>query len=217
MPAFQLVLTGVPAFVGSVLSPTRVKFFIDENEFDPAKTIEVDLAKNTASVPPAQWETDVDVDQQTTGGWTTIGPRFHAGPYVGAVYLAQRLVNQYASVLASWPPAPDDIYQYQAVLRADNGSVTRYHGFKVRVLSPANGSQAHVAFVRVGAVGPAGGRPAARWIDLSDPDVCDPAANGFTTITPTTSPGTVGALFLRSEAMAADSPTNPKVPKQLGW
>lgn len=217
MPAVQLVLTGVPAFVGTVLGQTRVKFFIDENEFDPTKVIEVDLAKNPTAVPPAQWATGVDVDQQTTGGWTTIGPRFHAGPYVGAAYLSQRLVTQYASLLASWPPAPDEIYQYQAVLRSDNGNVTRYHGFKVRVVSPANGSQAHVAFIRVGTTAPAGGRASARWIDLSDPDVCDPASNGFTTITSTSTVGTVGALFLRSEVMAADAPGNPKIPKYLGW
>lgn len=217
MPVVQLVLTGVPAFVGTVLAPTRVKFFIDENEFDPTKTIEVDLAKNTANVPPAQWATQVDCDHGTAGGYTTIGPRFHAGPYVGAVYLAQRLVQQYQSVLANWPPAPDEIYQYQAVLRADNGNVARYHGFKVRVLSPASGSQAHIGFVRVGQAGPAGGRPGARWIDLADPDVCDPASNGFTTITSTSTVGTVGALFLRSEVMAADAPGNPKIPKYLGW
>lgn len=217
MAVIQLVMTGVPAFVGTVLGRTKVKFFIDETEFDPRKQIEVDLAKNTKDVPAAQWATDVDVDKQTDGGWTTIGPRFHAGPYVGAAYLSERLVNQYAPVLASWPPTPDAIYQYQAILRSDNGTLTRFHGFKVVVVTAARGNHAHLAFIRVGETAPVGGRAAARWIDLSDSDVSDPASNGFTTITAASTPGTVGALFLRSEVMAAGAPHNPKVPRGEGW
>ena len=103
MAVTQLVLTGMPAFVGAVRGPTKVGFFIDENEFDPKKLIDVDLDKNPATVAPASWATGVDVDYQTTGGWTTIGPSFNGGAYVGGVYLAQRLVTQYASVLANWP------------------------------------------------------------------------------------------------------------------
>jgi hypothetical protein len=217
MAAVQVVFTGVPAFVGVVLSPTKVRFFIDENEFDPAKLIEVDLAKNTAAVPPAQWATSLECDQQTTGGLTTIGPKFHAGPHVGAGYLAQRLVTQYQLMLGSWPPPPDDICQYQAVVRSDNGNVTRYHGFKVQVLSPSAGSHAHIGFVRVGTPGPTGGRASALWIDLADPDICDPASNGFTTIDSTSPVGTVGAVFLRSEVIVLDRIRYPKMPASYGW
>jgi hypothetical protein len=216
MPATEVVLTGVPAFVGAVLSPTKVRFAIDENEFDPTKMIEVDLAKNTAAIAAAQWGTTLECDHQTTGGLTTIGPTFHAGPHVGGVYLAQRLVTQFASVLASWPPQPDDIYQYQAIVRADNGTVTRYHGFKVQVRSPAAGSRAHLAFARVGQT-PAPGNVNARWIDLADPEWCDPAANGHTTVTPASPVGTVGAVFLRSQVIALESPDYPKWPRSLAW
>ena len=54
MATTQLLLTGVPAFVANVTSSTVVQFTIDENDFDPAHLIQVDLANNT-SLPPAQW------------------------------------------------------------------------------------------------------------------------------------------------------------------
>ena len=215
MAVTQLVLTGVPAFVGVVTDSTKVQFFIDETDFDPAHLIDVDLANNT-SLPPTQWATAVDVDQQTTGGLTTIGPTFHGGIHVGAVYLAERIVTARATALASWPPAPDAIYQYQAVLRDVDGAITRYHGFKVQVLSPAVGSLAHLALIRTGAPSPAADGPV-RWIDLADPATCDPAANGFTTIAATSPVGTVGALFLTSTAMIVQAMDHPKVPRSLGW
>jgi hypothetical protein len=214
MAANQLLLTGVPAFVGQVLGPTRVKFSLDENEFDPANMIEVDLAKNTSAGQPSAWGTNVDVDHQTVGGLTTIGPRFHAGPHVGGVYLSERLVAQYAAVLASWPPAPDAIYQYQLLLRATNGGIKRYHGFKAHVLSAGVGSLVHVGFVRIGTAAP---QLPGRWIDLADPAVCDPPANGFTTIAPSTPAGSVGAVFLSSDVIALDGPNYPKYPKYMGW
>lgn len=214
MAVTQLVLTGMPAFVGAVRGPTKVGFFIDENEFDPKKLIDVDLDKNPATVAPASWATGVDVDYQTTGGWTTIGPSFNGGAYVGGVYLAQRLVTQYASVLANWPPLGDVIYQHQAVLRDDNGTVMRYHGFKVRVMSPGAGTLAHLGFIPAGASAPTGG---VYWIDLADASMCDPQANGFTTITPTSPQGTEGALFLTSAGMTTLAKPYGKYPAGQGW
>lgn len=218
MAGSQVVFTGVPAFVGLVMAPTRVKFSLDENDFDPVRMLDVDLAKNPSDVPAAQWATGVDCDQQTGDGLTTIGPQFHGGRYVGAVYLAQRLVTQYASVLSSWPPQPDDVYQYQLVVRSDNGIVTRFHGFKVRVLPGTIGTLMQLAFVRAGARVPAAGAPRTRWIDVGDSSVCDAKANGFTTIDPTTPPGTTGALFLSMATVRDGGNTDPpKVPKNLGW
>ena len=71
-------------------------FSLEESNFNTSSMVEVDIAKNPAAVQAALWDTDVDVDFQTFGGFTTIGPRFHGGAHVGAVYLAQRLVTQYA-------------------------------------------------------------------------------------------------------------------------
>ena len=214
MAVVNLLLTGVDAFVGSVISATKARFSIVENDFDPSHQIEVDLAKNPQTVQPASWATDVDCDYQTTGGYTTIGPKFHSGAYVGGVYLAQRLVTQYASVLSGWPGTPDDIYQYQALLRSNNGTVTRFHGFKVRVLGASVGTLAHLAFINVGTPGGSGGRP--RWVDLADPAYCDPQANGFTTITPASPSGSVGALFLTTAAMRDGGDHPPKYPRAAG-
>lgn len=217
MAVTQLVLTGVPAFVGVVRGPTSVGFFVDDKQFDPNRLIEVDLAKNPARVDPARWATDVDCDSQTTGGLTTIGPEFPKdNRYVGGVYLAERLVKKYASVLAGWPESPDDIYQFQAVLREEKGTVTRYHGFKVQVLSAGRGTQAHVAFIQPGDSTP-GPRSTRQWIDLADPGTCDPKSNGFTTIDAASPPGTIGALFLNAEVFAKDPPSWPKFPRWLGW
>ena len=68
MPVTSVVMTGVDAFVGNVLGPTRVKFSNDPNNFNPGSMIDVDLAKNPSLIPAAQWATDVDVDFQTFGG-----------------------------------------------------------------------------------------------------------------------------------------------------
>jgi hypothetical protein len=214
MAATELLLTGVSAFVAQVISSTKVRFSIAENDFAANHLIEVDLAKNPNTVQPGAWATDVDCDFQTTGGLTTIGPTFHNGVHVGAVYLAQRLVTQYATVLAGWPGQPDDMYQYQSLLRSNNGTVSRFHGFKARVLGPTSGSLSHIALFRAGGTAPAG---PPQWIDLADPDVCDPQANGFTTITPASAVGTVGALFLSSRVIAYEGPQFPKFPKGYGW
>ncbi|MFT3698296.1 MAG: hypothetical protein QM831_34455 [Kofleriaceae bacterium] len=216
MAATSLVLLGVPAFVGQVTGQTTIGFFTDETTYDPALLINVDLAKNT-SLPPAQWATGVDCDIATTGGWTTIGPTFNAGPHVGGVWLADRLVQKYANVLASWPPSPDARYQYQGILRADDaGNVTRYLGFKVQVLTKSSGTLVHVAFISPGQSAPTPSSPT-RWIDTADPQSSDARANGFTTIDPTSPVGTVGALFA-TKAVVADGPGwPPKVPIGFGY
>lgn len=216
MPGNQLVFTGVPAFVGVVKGRTTVQFFTEEQNFDPRRMIEVDLAKNPKQVAPASWATDVDCDYQTEGGLTTIGPEFHRGHHVGAVYLAERLYSKYSQVLASWPPEPDDLYQYQLVMRADAGNITRYHGFKVRVIGTAVGSLIPVAFIRAGSPASSAGR--VRWVDLADSTFCDPKSSGFTTIGTSSPPGTVGALFLTMEAIADGGGHDvPKIPRAYGW
>jgi hypothetical protein len=212
MAASQLLLTGVPAFVTSVSSATAIKFAIDENDFNPANLISVDLSNNT-SLPPAQWA-NVEIDISTTGGYSTIGPKFRNGVYVGAAYITEKVRVQFAAALADWPPAGDDLYQYQAVLRA-NGDVRRFHGFKVSVFAPTVGTVAHLEFIPAGGVSGASSNPR-RWIDLADASVVDPAASGFTTITPLSPPGTIGAVFLTSTAMSSQSLKEPKLPPFLG-
>ncbi len=213
MAATQLVLLGVPAFVGQVTGETTVGFFIDEHVYDPAQLINVDLAKNT-SLPPDRWATDVDVDIATTGGWTTIGPTFNAGPHVGGVYLSERLAAKYKALLADWPPSPDAIYQYQGVLRADDaGNVTRYHGFKVQILSKSVGTLIHVAILETGESQPTA-TSHRRWIDTADPGIVDPKANGLTTIDPASPVGTVGAMFAQIKPL--ENGQEPKLPKGQG-
>lgn len=210
--ATQLLLTGVPAFVANVTSSTVVQFSIDENDFNPAHLLTVDLANNT-SLPPAQWA-NVEIDISTVGGYSTIGPRFRNGAYVGAAYIAEKVRLKYAAALVDWPPAGDDLYQYQAVLRA-NGDVRRFHGFKVSVFAPTNVNIAHLEFIPAGGVAGSSTNPR-RWIDLSDASVIDPAANGFTTITAQSPVGTIGAVFLTSTAMTSQAMDKPKLPPFLG-
>ena len=210
--ASQLLLTGVPAFVSHVISSTAVQFTIDENDFNPANLISVDLANNT-SLPPAQWA-NVEIDISTVGGYSTIGPRFRNGAYVGAAYISEKVRVRYAAALVDWPPAGDDLYQYQAVLRL-NGDVRRFHGFKVNVYAPTTGTVAHLEFIPVGGTAGTAGNPR-RWIDLADASVSDPAAHGFTTITPASPVGTIGALFLTSSGMRSQGMDKPKIPTALG-
>jgi hypothetical protein len=215
MATTQLVLLGVPAFVNSITSATACTFTLDELVYDAANSIAVDLARNT-SLPPSQWATGVDVDKQTTGGWTTIGPTFNLGTHVGAVYLADPLVQKYKAVLASWPPSPDSVYQYQAVLRGDaSGEVARFHGCKVQVMTATVGTLIKVAAIPVGMSASVG---TGTWIDFADTTSWDPKSNGFTTIDATSPVGTVGALFVNVIAMDPGFPPSvPKVPRILGW
>jgi hypothetical protein len=217
MATTQLVLLGVPAFVNSVTSSTACSFTIDELVYDTASSIAVDLANNT-TLPPAQWAT-VDVDS-VTSGWTTIGPTFNSGAHVGGVYLADRLVKKYAALLAGYPGVPDEIYQHQAVLRAnDVGVVTRYHGFKVVIVTAGVGSIVRVAFIRAGTSIPATLGPdiPMRWLDLADASVSDPKSNGFTTIDGTSPVGTVGALFLTAPTITNQAIPMEKYPRGLAW
>jgi hypothetical protein len=121
---------------------------------------------------------------------------------------------KYAAALVDWPPAGDDLYQYQAVLRA-NGDVRRFHGFKVNVFAPTLGTVAHLEFIPAGKTAGDPTNPR-RWIDLSDASVVDPAANGFTTITAVSPVGTIGAVFLTSTAMSGQAMDKPKIPLGLG-
>lgn len=215
MATTQLVLLGVPAFVNSITGVTACTFTLDELVYAEDQAIAVDLAKNT-SLPPSQWATGVDVDKQTTGGWTTIGPVFNLGNHVGAVYLAPSIVQRYTTVLATWPPAPDAIYQYQAVLRGDaSGETTRLHGCKVQVISAAVGTLIKLATIPVGMSTPVG---TGTWIDLADPTLWDPKSNGFTTIDATSPVGAIGAIFVAVVAMEPGFPPSvPKLPRIFGW
>jgi hypothetical protein len=208
MPS-HIVFTGVDAFVAQVTGPKTVRFSINETAFSPL--IDVDLGKNPSTVQPAQWATGVDVDETLT----TIGPTFFAGNYTGGVYLAQRLVTQHASILSGWPGPPDDIYQYQLLVRENNGAITRFHGFKVRVVGQTQGTIARLQFIRPGTAAPS---PRTRWLDLADPSIVDPPANGFTTIAPNTPAGTVGAVFIeRVVILDGGGDGYPKWPRHLGW
>ncbi|MEO8845250.1 MAG: hypothetical protein ABI591_02005 [Kofleriaceae bacterium] len=209
------MLLGVPAFVNSVTSGTACTFTLDELVYDAAGAITVDLAKNT-SLPPNLWATGVDVDKQTNGGWTTIGPKFNSGNHVGAAYVTPAILQRYKGVLASWPPAPDAVYQYQAVLRGDtSGETARFHGCKVEVISAAVGSLIKVATIPVGMSTPVGN---GTWIDLADASLWDPKSNGFTTIDATSPVGSVGAVFVSVIAMEPGFPASiPKIPRGLGW
>jgi hypothetical protein len=209
MPS-HIVFTGVDAFVAQVTGPKTVKFSISETAFSPL--IDVDLAKNPSTVAVANWATGVDVDETLT----TIGPTFFVnGNYIGGVYLAQRLVTQHASILSSWPGPPDDSYQYQLLVRENNGQITRFHGFKARVLGQTQGTIARLHFFRPGTSAPTGHT---RWLDLADPTVIDPPGAGFTTIAPNTPAGTVGAVFISTVTIQEGGGGDfPKVPRNLGW
>ena len=209
MPS-HIVFTGVDAFVAQVTGPKTVKFSVSETSFSPL--IDVDLAKNPSTVAVANWATGVDVDETLT----TIGPTFYAGAnYTGGVYLAQRLVTQHASILSGWPGSPDDAYQYQLLVRENNGTITRFHGFKVRVLGQTQGTIARLQFIRPGTNAPSG---RARWLDINDPTVVDPPGQGFTTIAPNTPAGTVGAVFIDTVViMDGGGGEFPKIPRGLGW
>lgn len=211
----QLVMYGVPAYVSQTSGATQSQFYIDPTDYNPADLIAIDQARDS-SVAPSSWATGVDVDVNTTAGYTTIGPTWNAGNHTGCAYISQAIWNAFPAGRAAWPPSPDALYQYTCVLRSPDGStVTRYHGFKVQILSASFGTLAHVGFIPTGNASlPAGYRSA--WVDLADASMCDPSTNGFTTITTSSATNTKGALFLTAAGMVSMSMAGPKIPKGLG-
>jgi hypothetical protein len=215
--AAQLVMYGVDSYVSSVSGTYACQFWVSPTDFNPANLIGVDLAKNPSTVAPSSWATGVDIDIATTGGYTTIGPTWNTGNHTGGAYISQAIWNAFPSGRGHWPPSPDALYQYTAVLRADDAAnVTRYHGFKVKVIGAPFGTIVHVGFIPTGsATLPVGATT--RWIDLADAWTCDPPGGGFTTVAATSPINTIAALYLTSAGMTSQGIAGPKYPHGTGW
>lgn len=211
MPADQLVFMACPAFVSRVRGQTTCDFQLTESDYDETAAISIDLQKNVLG---AAWD-EVQVDAGVSAsppGLTSIGPTFHIGGHKGVVYLEMGLCAalRTAGKMASWPPAKDQVCQYQNVVRKNaSGGFDRFHGFAAKVLKVC-GTVAQVAVFKTGSATP----QRELWLDLADPASCDPPENGMTTVVPAA--GSQGALFLSWSAINANEISVPKLPPGEG-
>lgn len=212
MPLVQLVLLGVPAFVGEITGATKCKFWHTEADFDRGRLIEIDLSL-TPDLDPTDWENRVEVDSSSNEGLTTIGPTFHKDSHKGAVYLASRLVTKYrnSGVLNDWPDPGDHDYQYQVAVRFETGTTERYYGFKAQVLGQRQGLTL-LGFIGAGEATPS----RTMWLDLADPSIVDPTTNMLTKLKPTTALNTIDAVFLPRASAQNLLLEIPKLPPGFG-
>lgn len=206
------------AYLGRIDGATRCAFWSDdpmEHGFDPAKLIEIDLARTPGAAMAGKIPPDaVDVDDCFTapGGdlaGTTLGPRWPEMQLAGTVLLEQHF-------LARLPPEkrplaiPDGglgrAYEYQTAIywprSGDPRAGCRYAGHHAEILEERGGLIRVKVFPPGTSTNP-DARSSTMWIDPSSPEQCDAGPHAMTTIGPGAAPKQ-GALFLIAGRMDDD-------------
>jgi len=135
----------------------------------------------------------------------------------GAVYYAVNYSSPTFSTCVStggWAvPSGNQPYQYMCwALVDDNGSIVRYHGFKVQVV----GIQGVNVFVDIYGVSDPTAQKSGIGVQL-DSTNCLPASYDLTNmVTNSTVSGAVGALYFSDSFITAQSLAIPKLPPGLG-
>jgi hypothetical protein len=220
----KLIFYACSAVVGQVIGKRQCRVWLEDSQkpsYDPGNLINVDLALSPGVLAPVEWsKVKVDDHVGSGGGGTTIGPELPLGKLQGGIYLVesewQRCRDMHKIM---WPPAnvpmmvprPIETYEFQSLLYRDDASqrLRRYHGFHAVALK----LQGQFAFVQVfesASFEPRG----PWWVELDDPEMCDPSGNGHTKIG--SSGSMEGALFLSWETAAQFSLRMPKLPPSEG-
>jgi hypothetical protein len=200
-------------FLGRVDGETRCAFWAEEpvdHGFDPARLIEVDLARtpSAAAAKEIAWD-EVQVDDCFAGpngavSGTTLGPRWPELRLAGAVYLERGFVGALPeSLRPAWPPPGMRAEPYECLTTVyqpdieDPRAGNRYAGHCAEILDE-RGSLARVAVYPPGRSGEPDIRPAVMWIDLASSEHCDAGPDNLTTIGVGPDAPKRGALFLIS-------------------
>lgn len=223
----RTVFYGFGAWVGQQRGPTRCGWWPADPadpsiNFDPAKLIDVDLAKNPSEhragrIPVAQIEVD---DRPANGGMTKIGPTFPLGSMINSVWLEQ---GHYDGLPPNKKPprVPPNMacFDYElccVTYWAGPLANRKFYGFYAEIASE-QGSSALVSVWPAGrsqvpGIGPMG----AWWLDLSL--VALPIEPGFTQIGVGPTNPKKGALFIDHQTTLttmADG-SGPKLPAGQG-
>jgi hypothetical protein len=206
------VFIGTAGFLGRIDSETRCAVWTDEpvdHDFDPARLIEVDLARtpSAAAAKEISWD-EVQVDDCFTGpnggvGGTTLGPRWPELRLAGALYLERSFVAALpAARRPACPPAGLSGRPYEFTTTVywphvgDPRAGNRYTGHHAEILEE-RGSLARVAVYPPGKSEQPYVHSVTMWIDLASSEQCDAGPDSLTTIGVADGPKS-GALFLIS-------------------
>lgn len=214
----RCVFYGTGGFLGRIDGETRCAFWVDEpvdHDFDPARLIEVDLARtpSAAAAKEIGWD-EVQVEDFCTGpagtaGGTTLGPRWPELRTAGVVYLEAGFVRALPAALRPpCPPAGMKAQPYECTTAVywphldDARAGNRYAGHYAEIVGE-QGCLARVAVYPPGRSQAPGVRPVTMWIDLSSGEQCDAGPGSLTTIGVGDAPKR-GALFLISGQLSDD-------------
>lgn len=212
----RLVFLGFPAWVGTITSTTKCKWWPTEPaqiNFAPEAQVVVDLALAPSAALAGHIKSDqVEVDDNTSrGGRGTIGPLFPGANVVGACWLRDTVWRSLDSRFR--PPFPPPgaggfDYEFTTIQYLDNEiDNRRFYGFHARAVSQkANLTLVELWNPGTGIANPA---PAGRWW-LDIPAVTDPNA-------PHLDPGgKPGPLFVENKTVQTIAVFEPKFPKLVG-
>jgi len=214
----RTVFHGVGAYVGSLHSETKCKFWPDEPgklAWNHGAMVEVDLAKSPAAARAGRvpWS-DVEVDDHHIyGGMTKIGPLWPDGTTIGGCWLTEDAWRR--STGRGWDPNPDcHDYEMRHVLYWGGPLARRrFQGFHAEITSE-KGTHALVTLWQAGRSKVAGSKPAGTWwIDLAaDAHAIEP---GFTEVG-VGGAAKVGALFVDLRHAHTIQMMGPKIPPWMG-
>jgi hypothetical protein len=204
------VFIGTGAFLGRILSESRLAFWADEpteHDFDPALLIEIALAltPNAAVTGSISWDA-IEVDDCFTGptgnlSGSTIGPRWPELQIAGVISIEQSFVARLPEKLRpACPPAHSGgrDYEHHSVLYwphvDDPRAGKRYTGHHA-VIVEERGTLARVDVYPPGLSDSPTTLPLVMWIDLASHEQCDAGRDSLTKIGAGDAPKQ-GALFL---------------------
>jgi hypothetical protein len=216
----RCVFFATGAFLGRIDGQTRCSFWADEpvdHDFDPARLIDVDLARTPSAAATKQIDWDeVQVDDCFSGpngvvSGTTLGPRWPELRLAAVVYLERGFVQSLpAQVRPACPPGGmgGQSYEYTTTVYwphiDDPRAGKRYVGHHAEILEE-RGSLARVVVYPPGRSEQSSARSTTMWIDLASSEQCDAGPASLTTIGGGDAPKR-GALFLISGQLSADLP-----------
>ncbi len=194
----KTIFVGFGAYVGRIINRTTCEVWTDdptENDFAADSLIRVDLGKNVnAAMSGAIDWSEVEVeDHVNSGGMTSIGPVWPEGESIGALYLAEPLLER-LPVRPRLPEMDGAPYELQSVVyhagTTDPRAGRRYRGFHAKVLQ----RRATRALVHIYQAGSSRSMPpiTRQWLDLGSVEVCDVGPSSLSAIVSADE----GAVFL---------------------
>lgn len=215
------VYIGTGAYLGRVTSETQCAFWPADPrdfEFDPAKLVEVDLARTNEALATGQITGPIHVEAIKT----TLGPRWPRGPqFVGRVYLHEAYFSALpAGVRPPNPPTGTSARDYEFWLivyrpgTADPRAGRRYQGLHAEVVGRV-GSRLELDVLEPGRSLAFDAERKRVVIDVASLDACDPPSVSMPAIG--TDPAVVaGPIFLAEGRAFEIFRSSPKLPAYMG-